>query len=228
MQESTQYPPATIAILGGTGDLGTGLALRWLKAGHKVLIGSRTAEKADEAVVELKRILAERGNDAPDVEGMDNLTAATRGEIAVLTVPFAHQASTLESVSSALAGKILIDVTVPLVPPKVARVQLPEAGSAGQIAQAILGDEVVVVTAFQNVAAHHLQAEGEIPCDVLVCGNKRDARARVVALVEDAGMRGIHAGMLPNSAAADAITSVLININKQYGVHAGIRITGID
>jgi len=228
MQESTQYPPATIAILGGTGDLGTGLALRWLKAGHKVLIGSRTAEKADEAVVELKRILAERGNDAPDVEGMDNLTAATRGGISVLTVPFSQQASTWESVSSALAGKILMDVTVPLVPPKVARVQLPEAGSAGQIAQAILGDEVVVVTAFQNVAAHHLQAEGEIPCDVLVCGNKRDARARVVALVEDAGMRGIHAGMLPNSAAADAITSVLININKQYGVHAGIRITGID
>ncbi|MFK7829877.1 MAG: NADPH-dependent F420 reductase [Congregibacter sp.] len=231
MEETTQSTPSkptTIAILGGTGELGTGLALRWLKAGHNIVIGSRTAEKAVEGVAKLQAVLADRGIESPGLEGLDNLSAAEKGTIAVLTVPFAHQAATLADVAPALQGKILIDVTVPLVPPKVARVQLPEAGSAGQIAQEILGEEVVVVTAFQNVAAHHLQAEGDIPCDVLVCGNKKVAREQVVALVEDAGMRGIHAGMLPNSAAADAITSVLININKQYGVHAGIRITGID
>lgn len=218
----------TIAILGGTGDLGTGLALRWLSARHRVVIGSRTAEKALESVAKLRQVLSERGIGEPAVDGMDNLGAAQAGAIVVLTVPFAHQAQTLESVAKALEGKILVDVTVPLVPPKVARVQLPEAGSAGQLAQALLGEGITVVTAFQNVAAHHLQGEGEIPCDVLVCGNKRDARERVVSLAQDAGMRGIHAGMLPNSAAADALTSVLININKQYGVHAGLRISGID
>lgn len=217
-----------IAILGGTGALGTGLALRWLAAGLSVVIGSREIGKAQQAVAELEATLLERGVTGAELSAAANADAAAQADIAVLTVPFAHQASTLTAVRAALEGKILIDVTVPLVPPKVARVQLPEQGSAGQIAQEILGDAVVVVTAFQNVAADHLQAEGEIPCDVLVCGNKRDARERVVALVEAAGMRGIHAGMLPNSAAADALTSVLININKQYGIHAGIRITGID
>lgn len=224
--EVTNQP--VIAILGGTGALGTGLALRWLKAGHHVIIGSRTADKAKVAVDALRETLAARGISDPQVEASDNLQAAQRAEIAVLTVPFANQAATLTEVAGALHGKILIDVTVPLVPPRVARVQLPTAGSAGQIAQEILGEEVVVVTAFQNVAAHHLQAEGDIPCDVLVCGDKKEARERVVQLVQDAGMRGVHAGMLPNSAAADALTSVLININKQYGVHAGIKITGID
>jgi NADPH-dependent F420 reductase len=218
----------TLAILGGTGDLGTGLALRWLTAGYAVVIGSRDPARAEEAVTALRATLAERGVEGVDASAASNLEAAQQADIVVLTVPFAHQAPTLETVRGALEGKILVDVTVPLVPPKVARVQLPEAGSAGQIAQALLGEGVSVVTAFQNVAAHHLQAEGEIPCDVLVCGNKRDARAEVVTLVEAAGMRGIHAGMLPNSAAADALTSVLININKQYGIHACIRITGLE
>ena len=220
--------PEKIAILGGTGALGTGLALRWLKAGYPVVIGSRDAAKAAQAVTELRETLSARGVGEVTLDSATNGDAAAAADIAVLTVPFAHQASTLKDVAAQLEGKILIDVTVPLVPPKVARVQLPEQGSAGQIAQEILGDGVTVVTAFQNVAADHLQGEDDIPCDVLVCGNKRDARERVVDLVKAAGMRGIHAGMLPNSAAADALTSVLININKQYGIHAGIRITGID
>lgn len=217
-----------LAILGGTGDLGTGLARRWAQAGYKVIIGSRTQEKAEAAVNDLQEVMAERGVGEVTVSAMENLAAATAADIVTLTVPFAHQAGTLELVKPALTGKILIDVTVPLVPPKVARVQLPEPGSAGQIAQELLGEEVAVVSAFQNVAAAHLQEGRGVDCDVLVCGNKKDARAEVIKLVEAAGMRGFHAGMINNAAAAEALTSVLITINKQYSCHAGIRITGLD
>ena len=218
----------TLAILGGTGDLGTGLARRWAQAGYQVIIGSRTLEKAEAAVADLREVMAERGIGDVVVRAMENLDAARAADIVVLTVPFSHQASTLELVRPALQGKILIDVTVPLVPPKVARVQLPEGGSAGKIAQALLGDEVAVVSAFQNVAAAHLQEGHGVDCDVLVCGNKKDARQQVITLVEAAGMRGFHAGMIDNAAAAEALTSVLITINKQYGCHAGIRISGLD
>lgn len=216
-----------LAILGGTGDLGTGLARRWAQAGYQVIIGSRTQEKADAAVADLREVMAERGVGEVSVQAKENLAAAEASDIVTLTVPFGHQASTLELVRPALQGKILIDVTVPLVPPRVARVQLPEQGSAGQIAQEILGEEVSVVSAFQNVAAAHLQEGRGVDCDVLVCGNKKDARAEVIKLVEAAGMRGFHAGMINNAAAAEALTSVLITINKQYSCHAGIRITGL-
>lgn len=216
-----------LAILGGTGDLGTGLARRWAQAGYRVIIGSRTLEKAEAATADLREVMAERGIGDVEVEAMENLAAAEAADIVTLTVPFSHQASTLEYVKPALQGKILIDVTVPLVPPKVARVQLPEGGSAGQIAQTILGEEVAVVSAFQNVAAHHLQEGKGLECDVLVCGNKKDARAQVITLVEAAGMKGYHAGMIYNAAAAEALTSVLITINKQYSCHAGIKISGL-
>ena len=216
-----------LAILGGTGDLGTGLARRWAQAGYEVIIGSRTLEKAEAAVADLREVMAERGVSAVAVQAMANLDAAQAADIVTLTVPFSHQASTLESVSAALQGKILIDVTVPLVPPRVARVQLPEQGSAGQIAQELLGDEVAVVSAFQNVAAAHLQEGKGVECDVLVCGNKKAAREEVIKLVEAAGMRGFHAGMINNAAAAEALTSVLIAINKQYSCHAGIKISGL-
>ena len=217
-----------LEILGGTGDLGTGLARRWAQAGYQVIIGSRTLEKAEAAVADLREVMAERGVAEVTVQPMENFAAAEAADIVTLTVPFSHQGSTLELVKPALQGKILIDVTVPLVPPKVARVQLPEGGSAGQIAQAILGEEVAVVSAFQNVAAAHLQEGRGVDCDVLVSGNKRDARAEVIKLVEAAGMRGFHAGMINNAAAAEALTSVLITINKQYGCHAGITISGLD
>jgi NADPH-dependent F420 reductase len=216
-----------LAILGGTGDLGTGLARRWAQAGYEVIIGSRTQEKADAAVADLHEVMAERGVSEVNVRAMENLAAAEAADIVTLTVPFSHQASTLELVKPALQGKILIDVTVPLVPPRVARVQLPKEGSAGQIAQSILGDEVAVVSAFQNVAAAHLQEGKGVECDVLVCGNKKEARAEVIKLVEAAGMRGFHAGMINNAAAAEALTSVLITINKQYNCHAGIKISGL-
>ena len=217
-----------IAILGGTGDLGTGLARRWAQAGYQVIIGSRTEEKARAAADDLTTVMQGRGIDTVNVQAMGNLAAATAADICAMTVPFAHQLGTLELVKDALKGKILIDVTVPLVPPKVARVQLPEEGSAGMKAQQILGEEVNVVSAFQNVAAHHLQEGQGLNCDVIVCGDKKAARAQVIQLVEAAGMRGFHGGSIANSAATEALTSVLIFINKQYGCHAGISITGLN
>ena len=217
-----------LAILGGTGDLGTGLARRWAQVGYEVIIGSRTQEKAEAAVADLREVMAERGVAEISVRAMENLAAAEAADIVTLTVPFSHHSSTLELVKKALHDKILIDVTVPLVPPKVARVQLPPQGSAGQIAQELLGEEVFVVSAFQNVAAAHLQEGSGLECDVLVTGNKKVAREAVIKLVEAAGMRGFHAGMINNAAAAEALTSVLITINKQYGCHAGIKITGLD
>jgi len=216
-----------IAILGGTGDLGTGLVRRWVQAGYQVIIGSRTVEKAQAAVDDVKAVMAERGQDSTNVSAAENLDAATAANIVAMTVPFAHQESTLNHVKPGLVGKILVDVTVPLVPPKVARVQLPEGGSAGQIAQNLLGEEVKVVSAFQNVAAWHLQGGHGLDCDVLVCGDDKDAREEVVKLVDAAGMKGYHAGSIANSAAVEAMTSLLIFINKKYKAHAGIKITGI-
>lgn len=212
----------SIAILGGTGDLGGGLARQWSRAGYQILIGSRTEEKGKAAAEDL---LAE----FPDlnVTGHENLAAATAADLVVLTVPFAHQISTLESVKSGLVGKVLIDVTVPLMPPKVGTVQMPEAGCAAVMAQACVGDDVSVVSAFQNVGAMHLQEDHAIECDVLVTGNKKAARDTVISLIEALGLRGWHAGPLANAAAAEALTSVRISINRHHKINgAGIVITG--
>lgn len=218
----TTPTPETIALLGGTGDLGTGLAWRWARAGHRILIGSRTAERAEGAAARLR----ERCPGA-DVRALDNVAAAQAATIVALTVPAAHQLDTLAIVRDALQGKILIDVTVPLVPPKVGTVQLPPEGSAGKRAQQLLGDGVDVVSAFQNISALLLQQDVAIQCDVLVAGNKKAARERVIALAADAGMRGWHAGPIENAAAAEALTSILIQINRSGGLsHAGIRIVG--
>ncbi|CAA0079709.1 Uncharacterised protein [Zhongshania aliphaticivorans] len=219
---------AVVAILGGTGGLGTGLARRWAEAGYSIIIGSRTQDKAEVAAQALRDLMKTRGVAEVSVAAMDNVSAAKAADIAALTVPFAHHGATLESVKEALQGKILIDVTVPLVPPKVARVQLPAEGSAGQIAQTILGKGVNVVSAFQNVAAVHLQDGQGMECDVLVCGDNKEARAKVIELVEAAGLRGFHAGSIANSAAVEAMTSLLIFVNKQYKCHAGIKLTGLD
>ncbi|MBJ51954.1 MAG: NADPH-dependent F420 reductase [Gammaproteobacteria bacterium] len=212
----------TIAILGGTGDLGTGLAIRWSKAGYKIVIGSRTLTKAQAAVADLEKI-----SPTTPAAAMENADAAAEGDIVVLTVPAEHQISTLETVKSGLLGKILIDVTVPLVPPRVGTVQLPPEGSAGKRAQDFLGDDVQVVTAFQNVAAHLLKEDVTIECDVLVAGNKRSARDKVIQLAQQAGMTGWHAGPIENSAAAEALTSVLIQINRRHDIaHSGLQIVG--
>ena len=212
----------TIAILGGTGDLGGGLARRWSRAGYTIIIGSRTLEKGEQAASDL---LAE----FPDlnVTGMENLEAATKANIVVLTVPFAHQVSTLEVVTPGLIGKVLVDVTVPLMPPKVGTVQMPERGSAAEMAQDTVGEDVHVVSAFQNVGAQHLREDHAIACDVLVTGNKRAARDKVLELVEAVGLKGWHAGPLANAAAAEALTSVLITINRHHKIEgSGLTITG--
>ena len=207
-----------ISLLGGTGDLGTGLANRLLKAGYKVIIGSRTLEKAQHAERSLGK----------NTKGLLNKDAALQGEIIILTVPFAHQRGIIEECKTELKGKLFIDTTVPLMPPKVATVQLPSEGSAAEIAQNILGDDVRVVSAFQNISAELLQSDKEIDCDVLVCGNKKEWRQEVIDLVNTLGMKGWHAGMLPNSAAVEAMTSVLISINKHHAIsHSGIKVTGL-
>jgi NADPH-dependent F420 reductase len=214
---------SVIAILGGTGQEGSGLALRWARAGHAILIGSRDAARAASTAEGLRRKVP-----GCRAEGMENRAAAERGEIVVLTVPYAAQRQTLQGVREALAGKILVDVTVPLVPPQVARVQLPPEGAAAVAAQRLLGPEVTVVSAFQNVSAHLLDEAGPVDCDVLVCGDDKEARAVVVELARAAGMRGIHGGALANAAAAEALTSVLIFVNRRYGVKtSGIRFTGL-
>ena len=212
----------TIAILGGTGGLGTGLAMRWSKAGHRIVVGSRTLRKAQKAAADLRAICPQN-----PAAAMHNADAAAAGDIVVLTVPAAHQLPTLATVRTGLAGKILIDATVPLLPPRVGTVQLPSEGSAGKRAQDFLGNQVKVVTAFQNVSARLLQEDAAIDCDVLVCGNKRSARQKVIELAEAAGLTAWHAGPIENSAAAEAITSVLIQINRRHRIsHSGIKIVG--
>jgi NADPH-dependent F420 reductase len=215
---------SVIAVLGGTGHEGSGLAFRWALAGHDVVVGSRSADKALAAAAELNALLAGRGH----VRGATNLEAARQARIAVLTVPYSAQRATAEEVRAELDGKILVDVTVPLAPP-VDRVQLPNGESAVLALQRALGPGVTVVSAFQNVSATHLKDPSHvIDCDVLVCADDKGARERVVALANDAGLRGIHAGALANSAAAEAMTSLLIAINKHYKVRAsGVRITGL-
>jgi NADPH-dependent F420 reductase len=206
-----------IAVIGGTGKLGSAIARRLAKAGRKVIIGSRSAQSAAQAAAELGFGLT----------GLTNADAAAAGGIVIVTVPFAAQEFTLREIAPHVAGKIVVDTTVPLVPPKVMRVQLPPEGSAAQRAQKLLGAEVKVVSAFHNVAAHKLATDQDIDCDVLVFGDDKDARAQVVALVGLTGLRGIQGGALANSAAAEAMTSVLIFINKTYQVDgAGLLVTG--
>jgi len=217
-----------IAVIGGTGSLGTGLARRWSQAGYPVIIGSRTWEKAEIALANLRTILNARGQEGASVSALSNVEAAHECDIAVLTVPFAHHSATLKSIAPGLHRKILVDVTVPLMPPKVGTVQLPPEGSAGQAAQILLGDDVRVVSAFQNVAAHHLQEEHSLDCDVLVSGNNKQARSAVIDLIAAIGMRGFHAGPIANAAAAEALTSVIININRVHKCHAGLRISGLQ
>ncbi len=215
-------PKPVIAVLGGTGDLGSGLVYRWAKAGYPIIIGSRKEQGAIDAT----NAMLERVPDG-NIRGMENAAAAGEAEIVAMTVPFAHQQSTLDHIKEAVQGKIFIDVTVALVPPKVGRVQLPAEGSAGVIAQQTLGENVQVVSAFQNIAAAHLDSDHEVHCDVLVTGDKKDARQLVIDLAADAGLKAWHAGPIANSAATEALTSVLITLNKQYKIPgAGIKITG--
>jgi len=213
-----------IAIVGGTGTLGNGLALRLARAGHAVILGSRDAAKAGAAAAALNRILG-----GGVIAAGDNRGAAEAASIVVLAVPFAAEKASVEEIRGALDGKILVDATAPLVPPRVNRVQLPPGGSAVAAIQALLGEHVRVVSAFQNVSAEKLgKLDAPVVGDVLVCADDAEARRRVIALADAIGLRGIDAGPICNSAAAEALTSVLIWINRKYKVPgAGIRIAGL-
>ncbi|MFQ5943445.1 MAG: NADPH-dependent F420 reductase [Anaerolineales bacterium] len=212
----------TLAILGGTGNEGTGLAFRWAKAGYHVIIGSRSSKKAKRIATELNERL-----ERDFVEGMRNADAARVCDIAVLTVPYSAQRDTLKPLKTELAGKLLVDVTVPLDDEDAGVVKMPAAGSAAQEAQEILGDEVSVTAAFHVVSHTHLHREGPIASDVLVCGDSEGAKEQTMQLVAAAGLAGWDAGGLQNSVVAEGLVPVLIGINKRYKIKsAGIRITG--
>ena len=222
---STTPPRLTIAVLGGTGKEGKGLAYRWAKAGYRIAIGSRSSDKAKAVALEILHLL----DGAASIDGATNLEAAQMADIAVLTVPYAAHRETLETVKGALQGKILIDVTVPLVPPKTTKVHMPADGSAAQEAKAILGEGTEVASAFHTISHEHLLRDEEVDCDVLVTGTGKETRGKVLELVAAAGLKGWDSGPLENSVVLEGLTSVLININKNYGSkNAGIRITGVN
>ncbi|MBS1791182.1 MAG: NADPH-dependent F420 reductase [Acidobacteria bacterium] len=227
------HPNKRIAIIGGTGDQGKGLALRWAQAGFDIIVGSRAAERASDAAKEMKEILAKAGFTDAAVSGAHNTEAAASSSLVVLTVPFAAQIATLKEIRDKLpSGSILIDVTVPLEPAvggKPTRVLGVWAGSAAEQCKEQVPDTVTVVSAFHNVGAESLiDLSHEVECDVIVCGDKKEAKEAVRPLVDAIrGCRFVDGGPLANSRTVEAITALLIGINIRYKGHTGIRITGI-
>lgn len=215
----------TIALIGGTGKEGSGLALRWAHAGHPVVIGSRSAEKAAQCAAELNATLGRQV-----VEGTDNASAAGQAEIVVVSVPYAAHHDTVLAIKEQVGGKIVVDVTVPIQPPNLTTVQLPAGRTAAEEARALLGETVRLVSAFQNISAVYLKnLDHSVECDVLVTGDDAEAKQAVIALAEAAGMHGIDAGPLANAIVAESLTPLLMGINRRYKVKgAGIRITRLD
>lgn len=216
----------TIAVIGGTGAEGSGLAVRWAAAGYPILIGSRSMEKAASAATELSAGLPA---DSAPITGATNSDAAAQADLIVLSVPYSAQEGTIAQIVEGAQGKIVITVGVPLQPPKVSTVWHPPGGSAAQEAQTQLGDAVQVVAAFQNISAGHLKdLNWEPDCDVLIAGDKKAAKAEAIALAEAAGFVGIDAGPLANASVLEGLTAVLIGINIRNKVTgSGIRITGL-
>ena len=216
-----------IAIIGGTGKEGRGLAVRWAAAGHQVLLGSRDVERARTVAAELSTAVGSPLAFA--LQGCDNATAVQQADVALLSVPYAAHGDTLRSLKSELAGRILIDITVPLQPPQVAQVHLPAGQSAALEAQAILGAETKVVAGLHHVSSTQLiDPKKVIDCDVLICGDDVAAKTTVLALVSDLGLRGLDVGPLRNSIALESLTPVLLYLNKKYkSTGAGIRFTNV-
>jgi NADPH-dependent F420 reductase len=213
-----------IAVIGGTGKEGKGLALRWAGAGYDIIIGSRDAERAATAANELNTTLGKTS-----VSGLGNADAAHAADIVVLSVPYEAHAATLDMIADGAQGKILIDVTAPLDPEnKKKTLRVPE-GSAAQASQLRLGSNVRVVAAFQNISYTHLSdLQHDLGCDVLVCGNDKEAKKQVIELAKAAGMAAFDAGPIENAVVAEGLTAVLININIAFKIkNAGIRITGV-
>ena len=216
----------TIAVIGGTGAEGSGLALRWAAAGYPIVIGSRSHEKAETSAQELAGQLPQ-GSAA--ITGTDNADAAEAADIVVLSVPYAAQSATIDQIAEGSQGKILITVVAPVKPPKVSHVWRPEGGSAAQEAQVQLGENVKVVAAFQNVSAEELKhLDHNVECDILVTGEDREAKQLAIELAQAAGLFGIDAGPLVNASVVEGLTALLIGINIRNKVKgSGIRITGI-
>lgn len=215
-----------IAVIGGTGPQGRGLSMRWAKAGVEVIVGSRVKERAEEVAAELS---ARVGSGAAPIVGMQNADAAAAApEIVVLTVPYSAHVATLESIRGQLRGKILVDVTVPLAEGDPKRVAMPPEGSATEQARKLLGDDVRVVAALQNVSAKVLdEIDKRINCDVLVCGDDEDAKKRVRELVERLGVKTYDAGPAESARCVEHLTAVLIRLNLQKEnpfKHASFRI----
>jgi hypothetical protein len=200
-----------IAVIGGTGGLGSALAFRLGKTGYKIFIGSRTETKAQNSA---KKLNIRLGKEI--VSGYVNLQAAKKAEVIILTIPFSNHTEIIEEIKEEVQGKIVVDTTVPLIPPKVSRVQLPSGGSAAKLAQEKLGQNVRLVSAFQNVAATSLESGDNVKGEVLVCGNNVDARSEVISLIESIGLKGWHAGPIDNSVVTESLTPVLIFLNKRY------------
>jgi NADPH-dependent F420 reductase len=211
-----------LAIVGGTGKLGSGLAQRWARAGHRIAIGSRDATKARAHAGAFE-------SQGLPVQGGDNEWAAREGEVVVLTVPYAAHSDTVRGIAEALAGKVLVDTTVPLVPPKVSRVHLPAGLAAAIEAQGLVGPAVPVVATLHHVSAAHLGDPAHaIQCDVLVAGDDAQAKALTMGLLRDLGLRGLDAGPLVNAIALESLTPVLIHMNRSYKSHgAGVVFTGL-
>jgi hypothetical protein len=212
----------TIAILGGTGQLGPGLALRWAHAGHHVIIGSRHAEKAQGVAAELN---AELGKEL--IEGGSNADAASSAEICVLTVEESAHLPALESVKNEVQGKILVDTTARVHPPDWTP---PSPPAAARIAQDLLGGEVRVVAAFQTVPAASLRKDFAEPLgsDVLVCADDPVAAETVMQLARDAGLQAYYAGSLEKSIVVEGLTSILVSMNKYYkSRHGTLKVAGI-
>ncbi len=212
-----------IALIGGTGKEGRGLAVRWAAAGHQVVLGSRDAERARQGAEELSKLAG------ATLEGADNASALEGADVTLLSVPYSAHAETLRGLKDALAGRILIDITVPLQPPHVSQVHLPAGQSAALEAQALLGPETKVVAALHHVSSTQLiDPKKSIDCDVLVCADDAAAKATVLALIKDLGLRGLDAGALRNSIALESLTPILLALNKKYkSSGAGIRFTNI-
>jgi len=211
-----------IGIIGGTGKEGRGLALRWAGAGHSVVIGSRDGARGAAKAAELD---GGRGL----ISGGDNALAASRGDVLVLAVPYSAHAATLASILPSLRGQLLIDITVPLQPPKVRRVHVPEGHAAALQARDLVGESATIAAALHHVSsAHRGDPDPVIDCDGLVCCDDRGRRGEAMALIEDLGLRAIDAGVLANAVALEALTPVLLHINRRYKAGgAGLRITGL-
>lgn len=217
-----------IAVLGGTGKEGRGLALRWAIAGHAVSLGSRDAERARECAAQLASHGHGHGLGCGTIDGGDNAWAVARSEVVLVSVPYSAHAGLLRELKLALEGRVVIDITVPLSPPRIAEVHLPPGHAAALEARAILGPAARVVATLHHVSSSHLgDPQRAIDCDVLVCSDHDDARSLVIGLIGDLGMRGLDAGPLRNAVALEALTPVLLHLNKRYGSKTGVRFAGV-